>query len=168
MSEQLRSVFTRWLALELHKAEISDDLKELFAEAKGNGFDPKALRLAFRTKVKDSEPLSEADKNTAALVETYLVALEERPSRASAPARVEIIEETATNTSGESRERQKPETPAVMLASEGSKPEAPPMDEARKGPSGTAATDEEDLPTFLQCGHPDNAWAVREPRATGR
>lgn len=46
--EQLRSIFERWEKLEEEKRGISDDLKDLFAEAKANGYNGKALRIAFR------------------------------------------------------------------------------------------------------------------------
>jgi len=72
--DQLRSIFDRWSRLEGEKATLAEDLKELFAEAKGNGYDPKALRIAFRTKTK-AEAETDADRETAALVETYLSAL---------------------------------------------------------------------------------------------
>ena len=72
--DQLRSIFDRWSRLEGEKAALAEDLKELFAEAKGNGYDPKALRIAFRTKVK-AEAETDADRETAALAETYLSAL---------------------------------------------------------------------------------------------
>ncbi len=74
-STQLVSIFSRWRNLEDEKARISEDAKELFAEAKGNGFDPKALRLAFRTAAKSAEPETDADKATKALADVYLNAL---------------------------------------------------------------------------------------------
>lgn len=97
MSEQLRSIYARWERLEEEKAATSADLKELFLEAKGNGYEPKALRIAFRLKAKADGPEAADTAATAALVETYISALSfdagVRLSRASAPARVEIIEE---------------------------------------------------------------------------
>ena len=72
--EQLVSIFARWRILEETKAAISEDSKELFAEAKGNGYDPKALRLAFRAKVKADEA-DPADAELQALVEIYVEAL---------------------------------------------------------------------------------------------
>src|SRR4051812_40008345 len=90
MSEQLRSIFTRWQNLEAAKEQNREDLKELFAEAKGSGFEPKALRLAFRQKV--GEPETDADRALSMLVENYLTALEfdagVKLVRARAPARV--------------------------------------------------------------------------------
>ncbi len=72
---QIVSIFSRWRNLEDEKQRISEDSKELFAEAKGNGFEPKALRLAFRMRADVDKPSSDADKATADLASTYLAAL---------------------------------------------------------------------------------------------
>ena len=45
----IKSIFQRWQRLEESKADVQQDLKELFIEAKGNGFDAKELRRAFRS-----------------------------------------------------------------------------------------------------------------------
>lgn len=47
-AQQVGSFFRRWSELEDRKQEISDDSKELFAEAKGGGYDTKAMRAVFR------------------------------------------------------------------------------------------------------------------------
>jgi len=84
MSE-LRSYFERWQRLEDERKALGDDLKELFAEAKGNGFAPKAMRIAFRSIVA-AENESDGDRETAAQVELYVNEI--TGSRAhSAPAR---------------------------------------------------------------------------------
>ncbi len=75
MNDQIVSIFSRWRNLEDEKARIAEDAKELFAEARGNGYEPKALRLAFRLQMKADEPQTDADKATQALAETYLAAL---------------------------------------------------------------------------------------------
>ncbi len=49
----IQSLFERWQRLEDEKDAISGDLKELFKEAKGQGFDPKVLRAVFRDRVGD-------------------------------------------------------------------------------------------------------------------
>lgn len=90
MSE-VRSFFDRWQRLEQAKAEISDDLKELFAEVKSRGFNTKAMRIAFRDKVK-SENMTDADREVDALVDLYLAEID-GPRARPAPARVENIEE---------------------------------------------------------------------------
>ena len=47
--DQLKSVIERVERLEEEKKTISDDIRDVYAEAKGNGFDIKALRCASRT-----------------------------------------------------------------------------------------------------------------------
>lgn len=69
--DQIRSFFDRWERLEGEKTAISDDLKELFAEAKGNGFDTKVLRKLFRDQVSDANERAEFES----LYELYATAL---------------------------------------------------------------------------------------------
>ncbi|RUV65202.1 MAG: DUF2312 domain-containing protein [Mesorhizobium sp.] len=83
---QLRAFFERWQRLEEEKQTISDDLKEMFAEAKGTGFDTKAMRAVFRDKMKDQAELQENE----AIYDLYWTALEQPPAR-PAPAHVENI-----------------------------------------------------------------------------
>lgn len=45
---QLKSIIERIENLEVTKAEISEDIKEVYNEAKGNGFDVKILRQVVR------------------------------------------------------------------------------------------------------------------------
>ena len=71
MSDQLRSIYSRWQNLEADKAAISEDLKELFAEAKSNGYNTKALREAFRTANLDNAGVTALDEH-AVLVAVYL------------------------------------------------------------------------------------------------
>ena len=42
--EQLRSIIERVERLEEDKAAVASDIKDVFTEAKGNGYDVKALR----------------------------------------------------------------------------------------------------------------------------
>ena len=44
--EQLKAIIERIERLEEEKKTISDDIRDVYAEAKGNGFDVKALRTA--------------------------------------------------------------------------------------------------------------------------
>ena len=57
----LRSFFERWQRLEAEKQAITDDLKELFAEAKGTGFDTKAIRTIVRLRKKDQAERQEEE-----------------------------------------------------------------------------------------------------------
>lgn len=59
--DMIKSYYSRWTSLEEEKATISEDLRQLFAEAKSNGFDTKALRAAFRDKANDGPEKSEFD-----------------------------------------------------------------------------------------------------------
>lgn len=59
--DMIRSYFERWQRLEEEKRTVSDDLKELFAEAKSNGLDGKALRTVFREQVGDKAAAQEFD-----------------------------------------------------------------------------------------------------------
>ncbi len=77
---QLVSIFARWRNLQDRKTEIAEDSKELFAEAKSNGFEPKALRIAFAEAIKADEPVSDTDKATADLAAVYLDALGTHPA----------------------------------------------------------------------------------------
>ena len=54
--EQLRSYIERIERLESEKTDIATDIKEVFAEAKGNGFDTKTMRQIIRLrKMEDNE-----------------------------------------------------------------------------------------------------------------
>lgn len=74
----LASFYRRWEPQEDRRREISDDLKELFSEAKGNGFNGKAMRRAFAAQYRldheDSEQ-REARELTDEETELYLSAL---------------------------------------------------------------------------------------------
>lgn len=82
----LRSYFERWQRLEEDKAAISEDLKALFAEAKGNGFDTKVMRAVFREEVSDKAERDEFE----AICDLYRASLA-RPRAHPAPARVETL-----------------------------------------------------------------------------
>ncbi|MDF2994645.1 MAG: hypothetical protein K0R27_282 [Xanthobacteraceae bacterium] len=69
--EQLKSFIERIERLEEEKKTIADDIKDVFAEAKGNGFDTKALRAILRIRKQDADQLAEHQ----AIVDLYLEAL---------------------------------------------------------------------------------------------
>jgi uncharacterized protein (UPF0335 family) len=56
---------------EEEKKAISDDIRDVFAEAKGNGFDVKALRKVISLRKQDVDERKEQE----AILETYLLAL---------------------------------------------------------------------------------------------
>jgi uncharacterized protein (UPF0335 family) len=69
--DQLKAVIERVERLEEEKKAISDDIRDVFAEAKANGFDVKALRVIIRMRKQDAYERKEQE----AIVETYLHAL---------------------------------------------------------------------------------------------
>ena len=68
---QLRYFVARIERLEEEKAALAADLREVYAEAKGNGFDVKALRTVVRLRKQDENKRREEE----AVLTTYLHAL---------------------------------------------------------------------------------------------
>jgi uncharacterized protein (UPF0335 family) len=69
--DQLRTIVARIERLEEEKAALATDLREVYAEAKGNGFDVKALRAVIRIRKQHADKR----KEEAAVLDTYLHAL---------------------------------------------------------------------------------------------
>lgn len=70
-NDQLRSIIERVERLEEEKAALAADIKEVYAEAKGNGFDTKTIRQLVRIRKQDAAERQEAE----ALLELYKNAL---------------------------------------------------------------------------------------------
>lgn len=70
-SERLRSIVKRIEKLEEDKAAVGEDLKEVYSEAKGTGFDIKIIRQIVRLRKIELEKRREADE----LLELYKSAL---------------------------------------------------------------------------------------------
>ena len=68
---QLRSIVERIERLEEEKKEVADQIKEVYAEAKGNGFDARTLRKIVSLRKKPAEEREEEE----ALLDLYLSAL---------------------------------------------------------------------------------------------
>lgn len=69
--EQLQAFVERIERLEEEKQGISEDIKMVFAEAKGNGFDVKALKAILKLRKENEDARKELD----AIVELYAQAL---------------------------------------------------------------------------------------------
>ena len=69
--EQLKAIVERIEHLEEEKKAISDDIRDVYAEAKGNGYDVTALRMVIRLRKQDKDERAEQE----AILETYLHAL---------------------------------------------------------------------------------------------
>jgi uncharacterized protein (UPF0335 family) len=69
--DQLRAFVERIERMEEEKKAIADDIKEIYAEAKGNGFDTKVLRQVIRIRKQDKSERLEQE----AILDLYLAAL---------------------------------------------------------------------------------------------
>lgn len=69
--EELKQFVERIERLEEEKAGIAGDIKDVFAEMKGRGFDVKAVRSVLRIRKKDHAERQEEE----AMLELYLQAL---------------------------------------------------------------------------------------------
>ncbi len=69
--DQLKAFVERVERLEEEKKAIADDIRDVYAEAKGNGFDVKSLRVVVRLRKQDVNERKEHE----AILETYLHAL---------------------------------------------------------------------------------------------
>lgn len=74
--DQLRAIIERIERLEEEKKTIADDIKEVYAEAKGNGFDTKVLRKVVSIRKLDMNERLEQE----AVLDTYLHALGMAPA----------------------------------------------------------------------------------------
>lgn len=78
----LQSVIERVERLEEEKAALSADIREVYAEAKGQGFDVKIVRKVVRLRKQDRHEREEE----AALLDLYLHALDMLPGPEEAVA----------------------------------------------------------------------------------
>lgn len=69
--DQLRAFVERIERLEEEKKVISDDIREVYAEAKGNGFDVKILRMVIALRKKQPHEREEQD----AILDLYMNAI---------------------------------------------------------------------------------------------
>lgn len=70
--ERLRSIVERVERLEEEKANLSADIREVFSEAKGAGFDAKTLRQVVKLRKMDPKDRQEQEH----LLDTYRRALQ--------------------------------------------------------------------------------------------
>jgi uncharacterized protein (UPF0335 family) len=69
--DHLKAFIERVERLEEEKKALSDDIKDVYAEAKANGYDTKTMRTIVRLRKMETHARQEAD----ALLETYRQAL---------------------------------------------------------------------------------------------
>lgn len=71
VNAQLKAIVERIERLEEEKLGIGSDIKDVYSEAKGNGFDVKALRTIIRLRKMDPNERQEQDS----LLATYMIAM---------------------------------------------------------------------------------------------
>ena len=74
-NNQLQSVIERVERMEAEKAAVAEDIKQIYLEAKGNGFDTKIIRKVIAMRKKSAEE-REAER---AMIEVYLGQLSDTP-----------------------------------------------------------------------------------------
>ncbi len=70
-ASQLRALIERIERLEEEKKTLADDIKDIYAEAKGTGFDTKAIRTLIRLRKKDQAERQEEES----ILDLYKAAL---------------------------------------------------------------------------------------------
>lgn len=70
-AQQLKSIIERVEKLEEERRELGSDIREIYAEAKGNGYEPKVIRMIVRLRRMNSADRAEQE----ALLDTYKSAL---------------------------------------------------------------------------------------------
>ena len=69
--DQIKAIIERVERMEEEKKTISDDIRDIYKEAGGNGFDTKALRTIVRMRKMDANDRAEQET----ILETYMHAL---------------------------------------------------------------------------------------------
>ena len=69
--DQLKAFIERVERLEEEKKTLADDIRDVYAEAKGNGFDVTALKTIVRLRKQDANERAEEET----ILETYMQAL---------------------------------------------------------------------------------------------
>jgi uncharacterized protein (UPF0335 family) len=70
-ADELRLLIERIERLEEEKKAMADDIRDVYAEAKARGYDPKTMRTVVRLRKMESHVRQEAE----ALLDTYKAAL---------------------------------------------------------------------------------------------
>ena len=70
-ADELRLLIERAERLEEEKRGLQDDIKDVFAEPKGRGYDPKAMKKIMAIRKKKKEEYQEEES----ILETYMQAL---------------------------------------------------------------------------------------------
>lgn len=69
--DELKAFISRIENLEAEKKSLSDDVRDVYSEAKSRGYDPKIMRKVIAIRKKDAHERAEED----AVLDVYLIAL---------------------------------------------------------------------------------------------
>jgi uncharacterized protein (UPF0335 family) len=151
----LRGVFQRFLALEAEGKLLNDHKAALFARAKVDGYDPKALRTAFRQRVREMENPEETTKH-GELTDSYLLILRSEgsgdagtsDSSPESPAPAEPAPDALAGSHAHTRTRE-----PVLHDTDGAVISLADTKDVRVDSSDMdmGADDEPDIPVFLRC-----------------
>ena len=78
--DQLRTIIERIERVDEEIRELTEGKKEIFQEAKGNGFDVKVIREVIRVRKQDQKERDELET----LLDIYLQAMKQKPAVAKA------------------------------------------------------------------------------------
>jgi len=109
--EKLKQIIARIEKLEEEKSAISSDIKDVFAEAKGFGFDVPVLRITLQRRKMDAAKLEERDH----LVETYEAAISGK--------QLDLFEEPKKEETNETIDQETGEVTEIEDAEEDDEPE---------------------------------------------
>ena len=88
--DHLKSFIERIESLEVEKKALGDDIRDLYSEAKANGFDTKVMRELVRRRKMDADDLAERE----ALLDVYMHAigmLRDTPLGEAGARKLEIV-----------------------------------------------------------------------------
>ena len=140
-TSQVPSFFARWERLETARRESSEDLKELFSEAKAFGLNGRALRVVFAEKYRDeNEDAGKRSKRleTGADVELYRSALA-RVRESDADDEQENLRYAGRAREAQSRLSSSGNEPASVPPTSAAVVEAQPLDIAEEVPKASSA-----------------------------
>ena len=98
-ADQLRAFIERVERLEEEKKDIADGINDVFAEAKGNGFDVKVMKAIIKRRKEDADAREEFD----AIYDLYLHALGMLGETAVSPEASEARQPIPHSGNGESK-----------------------------------------------------------------
>lgn len=165
---EVRSIIERVLDLKRQQDELGEDIREIYLEARQRGWNKTSLGQAvsvIRKRGKDADAFDAAANDTALYLQAYYgtgTLLAPHAHEALPPHNPETGE---IETEVQRGQADKPTAPAPKgdeprASEQGALASASGAVQGRFEPTAPPTTDDDiSIPTYLQRGHPDNAWA---------